>query len=58
MKNQNGVAGTDEIIPESMIGDIFGELFDAAAERGLKGVTHRDFLNELHKRAESQLRAG
>lgn len=58
MKNHKGVGGTDEIISESDVKCIFEELSDAAGERGLEGVTQRDFLNELHKRAESQLRAG
>lgn len=58
MRSHTGDAGTDEIISESDVQSIFDELFVAAGERGLEGVTQRDFLNELHKRAESKLRAG
>ncbi len=56
MKNHEG--GAHAIISESDVNSIFAKLLLAAGEKGLEGVTQRDFLNELHKRAESQLRAG
>lgn len=42
----------EQIFNRSELKNIFHSLSEESAERGIKGVTHRDFLDELHKQTQ------
>jgi hypothetical protein len=47
--------GTGELVIEGQIRTVFRELYSLSAEKGLEGVSHRDFLHKLHVLAEEQI---
>jgi hypothetical protein len=50
--------GNQEILPSRRIRALFLDLLErSAAEKGLEGVSQRDFLNALHEAAEDGMRA-
>ncbi len=51
-----GVGGNQELLSAQQIRSIFIELKEkSASEKGLEGVSHRDYLNALHRVAEQQI---
>ncbi len=48
-------SGNEDILRDDEIAQVFANLVRQAEERGREGVTQRDFLNELHRRAEETL---
>ncbi len=50
-----GVAGTRPIVTDAEVRDIFRKLYELSSEKGLEGVSHRDYLNALFLLAESKI---
>ncbi|HLC15861.1 MAG TPA: P-loop NTPase fold protein [Thermodesulfovibrionia bacterium] len=47
-------AGKDGIFEKKELANIFKDLKDKSGIMGIKGVIHRDFLNELHNRTQAK----
>ncbi|HEY5315033.1 MAG TPA: hypothetical protein VIK18_21050 [Pirellulales bacterium] len=55
MQGTNISAGSDVLLQEQEVRDVFERCADESAERGGEGVTQRDFLNALHEQAVAVL---
>jgi len=47
--------GTQELVTDKQVRAVFRDLYDLSAEKGLEGVSHRDFLHQLHVLAEENI---
>ncbi len=50
----NGEPGEDAVFEKRNIDRIFNELHEESANRGIEGVTHRDFLHSLYTRTQEK----
>jgi hypothetical protein len=47
--------GKEQLLSDKQIRKEFRELYELSGEKGLEGVSHRDFLNRLHMLAEASI---
>lgn len=57
MKPKNPKQGSDELFASDELIGIFQELKESSADRGINGVTPRDFLHRLHMEWEEKIRS-
>ena len=56
-QSQSGKGGTEQIVSQQEIEDLYRKLEDQAKKRGDTGVRQREFLHRLHRLAEQAIQA-
>ena len=56
-QSQSGKGGTEQIVSQTKIENLYWKLENQATKRGDKGVRQREFLHGLHRLAEEAIRA-